>query len=282
MLRIQCSHCEARYKVPPEMAGKKVRCRKCKQPIQIPSLSPTAEPQEVSDGGSVIHRHAARTSGFEFATGDSENIERISDHIERHIGKVSSVYHEVLSDLVHIDIHIVEPTNERPFYTLITSGMSDRRMSPPEEASHLGYAELCLCLPPNWSMGEDALKNEENYWPVYWLKFLARFPHEYQTWIFDGHTIPNSDPPEPLHPSVPFCGWMLSFPILVPEEFIELKIDSDKSIYFLAILPLYESEMNFKLKKGAEKLMQRMDKKQVSEIIDISRKDVTKGIWPFG
>ena len=160
--------------------------------------------------------------------------------------------------------------------------MSDRKMSPPDEASHLGYAELSLCLPPDWPMGNDAFKDEANYWPIYWLKFLARFPHEYQTWIFDGHTIPNSDPPEALNASVGFTGWLITFPLLADTKFITLEIDAEKTIHFLSIVPLFTSEMDFKLKKGAEKLQARLAKKNVAELIDVNRKNVTKGMWPFG
>lgn len=32
-------------------------------------------------------------------------MERISAHIEKHLGKITHVFHEVLSDQVHIDVH---------------------------------------------------------------------------------------------------------------------------------------------------------------------------------
>lgn len=282
MKKIQCPHCATKYNVPESMAGKKVRCRKCGKIVRIPQKLQSDNEKEVSEGGSVIHRHQERKGGFKFASGDSENIERISNHIERHIGTPDSVFHELVSDLVHIDIHIVQPTEERPFYTLVTSGMSDQRMSPPGEVAHLGYAELCLSLPADWPVGNEAFNDDEFYWPVYWLKKLARFPHEYNTWIFDGHTIPNGDPPEKMHPSVGFSSWLVTFPILVPEPFLELKVNANKSIFFLAIVPLFESELNYKLKKGHEQLLKRLDKKRVTEVVDIDRKPVTKGLWPFG
>jgi hypothetical protein len=49
-------------------------------------------------------------------TGEWENIEKISSHIEEHIGEVSKVIHEIVSDQVHIDIHIVDPSEELPFF----------------------------------------------------------------------------------------------------------------------------------------------------------------------
>mgnify|MGYP000664765674 CR=1 FL=1 len=37
------------------------------------------------------------------------------------------VFHELMSDIVHIDVHIVPPDENRPFYLLFTTGMSDSR-----------------------------------------------------------------------------------------------------------------------------------------------------------
>jgi hypothetical protein len=95
---------------------------------------------EQSESGAPIYRYEKRSREFEFAVGDSENIEKISEHIERYVGPIATVYHEIISDLVHIDIHIIEPTPERPCYTLVTSGMSDIAMNCPEQYPDLKYS----------------------------------------------------------------------------------------------------------------------------------------------
>ncbi|MEM7232808.1 MAG: hypothetical protein AAF517_11560, partial [Planctomycetota bacterium] len=52
MLRIQCSECQSKYKVPEAFAGKKTRCRNCGAIIRIPAIAepeatdPTATPSE--------------------------------------------------------------------------------------------------------------------------------------------------------------------------------------------------------------------------------------------
>ena len=78
-----------------------------------------------------------------------------------------------LSDLVHIDIHMVEPTPEKNYYTLVTSGMSDRPMNAPAECGELRYAEIAISLPPDWPLTQEAFADENNYWPLRWLKILA-------------------------------------------------------------------------------------------------------------
>ena len=45
---------------------------------------------------------------------DGRYLDPISSHIERHLGPIDNVLHEIVSDVVHIDLHHVRPTAERP------------------------------------------------------------------------------------------------------------------------------------------------------------------------
>lgn len=241
--------------------------------------------EETSESGAPIYRHESRDRDFEFAAGDSENIDRISDHIETHVGPVETVFHELISDLVHIDIHIVAPSEARNCYTLVTSGMSDRAMNAPDPYPDLKYSELLIALPPDWPMAEDSWNEEENYWPIRTLKFLSRFPHEYETWLWAMHTIPNGNPPEPYASNTKMTGAILLPPITLPPAFHELVIDDEKTIHFHSVVPLHDDEMDLKLKKGAEALFNGFDESGVSEILDPSRESSVKKkrSWlPFG
>lgn len=230
---------------------------------------------EVTDGGSTIYRHKPRAAPtFEPPDMSESNLQAIDDHVAEHIGKIENVWHEIVSDIVHIDVHVVPPRPERPYYTLVTSGMSDLPMNAPEGAEDWKYAELMLCLPPDWPLTTEAFKDERNYWPVRWLKTLARFPHEYETWLSVAHTIPNGDPPEPLADNTRFTGFMLVPPLTTSVEFHELLVPPLRTIHFHALLPLTAAEMTFKLKHGADALMERLEKAKVTELIDIRRKSV--------
>jgi hypothetical protein len=234
-----------------------------------------------SDVGPV-YRHEARERDFEPALGDESNIEAIADHIEKHIGPVDKVFHELISDLVHIDIHIVAPTKERNFYTLVTSGMSDKAMNAPD--AQWQFAELMMCLPSGWPLEQNALDNEDNYWPIRWLKMMARLPHEYETWLGFGHTVPNGDPPAPFAANTEFCCMLvLPPPIYTPKEFHRLETENGKIINFYALIPLYKEEMNLKMRQGTEALFDGFDKHGVSEVVNLSRNNIArKGRWFFG
>ncbi len=42
----------------------------------------------------------------------------------------------------------------------------------------------------------------EFYWPIEWLKRIARYPHDNDTWLGGPHTIiANGEPPEPFAPN---------------------------------------------------------------------------------
>ncbi len=230
----------------------------------------------VSMAGNPIYRHEERTNGFDLAVGDGEAIEKISDHIERHIGPVASVFHELISDQVHIDVHYVAPRDDRPVHTLITSGMSDLPMTLPEGVDAPRYMELMITLPASWQVSEEAFQDPAWYWPVRQLKFLARFPHLYSTWLGWAHTMPNGNPPEPYAPNTSLMGALLLPSLFAPVEFRALVMGPEKSVQFLSIWTLYEEEMNYKLRKGAEALVDRFEKYQIDDRVQLKRRNVAK------
>lgn len=229
----------------------------------------------VSLSGAPIYRYTDGEKEWESPHGE-ECIEEISNHIETHIGEVELVLHELISDTVHIDIHYVKPTKERPFHILITSGMSDLPMNVPEEAGMTKYMELMITLPESWHVDEESFKDERWYWPIRQLKYLARFPHKYDTWLGFGHTIPNGDPAESFAENTKLSGVILLPPLYVPDEFTRLYISQDKIIEFFSIVPLYSEEMNLKLAKGSDALLDKLDEINAWELIDVNRKNVAK------
>ncbi|MCA9063735.1 MAG: suppressor of fused domain protein [Planctomycetaceae bacterium] len=261
--------------MPRERTGQSGKCQSCGAKIRVPEIDESVpDDVEVSQSGSVIWRHESRTIPFEPTEGDPDRIEQISAHIETHLGPVANVFHELVSDLVHIDVHVVEPTEDRPWYTLVTSGMSEAPMNTPEGADDLRYAELLVMLPADWPLSMEAFEDEQYYWPIRWLKMLARFPHEYDTWLGFGHTVPNGDPPEPLGPGTDFCCNLLLPPLLVPEGFQTLEVDEFRSISFFSLIPIYRDEMEFKLKHGLDPLLTLFDECEVDDVINLERGSV--------
>lgn len=72
------------------------------------------------------------------------DLEAITAHVERHIGRVNKVFHEIVSDDLHIDVHHVKASLFRKFEVLVTSGMSAVAMAVPEEAEQPRFAEVLV------------------------------------------------------------------------------------------------------------------------------------------
>lgn len=230
---------------------------------------------ERSESGAPIYRHDARNKPFTSPAHPTKYLEEVEAHVEKHIGKVETVFHEIVSDLIHLDVLFIPATAKRPYHVLVTSGVSDEPMKVPEGMEEHNRVELILALPKEWPLTQESFKSENNYWPVRWLKQIGRLPHEYDTWVGWGHTIPNGDPPEPIA-NTKFTGVMLTPPYPLPPEFFQLKTKSGNTIRFYALIPLYQGEMDFKLKNGADSLEEKLEKQNVGFIVNTNRINVVK------
>ena len=279
-----CPHCSKRYELDDARAGESIRCVSCGKRFTVPEV-------ERSPGGSQIFHHEANVNPPNITTEATPHLERIGEHIERCIGPSPMVFHELISPEVHIDLHVVspqphvEPSEARPlggnYFTVVTSGVSSRPMNAPEGSPRL--AELMIALPREWpgmkpdgTFETDTMSDERNWWPFRWLKTLARMPHEYDTFLDFGHTIPHGNPPEPFADNTKLCCWMIAPSTLCPVE--DLVIDDDTGVRFFACLPLYREEMELKLNNGVEALIEAFEKSDafISELIDIDRPNTVK------
>ena len=218
--------------------------------------------------------------GSDFADGDEAGIEAIGEHVVKYVGPVTNVFHELMSDLVRVDILVVGPRPGREFTTLVTCGMSERPMRVPiEKPEDLGvvpelrYAELMLALPSDWPLTDEAFQREENYWPVRWLKKLARLPHQHESYLGLGHTVPNGDPPRPFASNTQFCCWFVDEPVLCLDEFQKLRFGG-KVVNFYGLVALYADEVALKLREGSGALIPRLDRGLISELIGLNRASV--------
>ena len=201
---------------------------------------------------------------------EMQDIER---HIEKHIGPPTDVLHELIPEDVHVDIHIVPPTKQRNYVTLVTSGMSEHPMAVPKKMAELRFAELMISLPSSWPVEGEALEDERYGWPIFWLRMLAKAPHEHRIWLGPGHTVPNGDPAEPLGEGTKMCCNLLRNPVLPPAAFRKLQTKRG-IINFYAVVPIYLEEMDLALAQGPAALEALLDQHRVSELLDPRRVNV--------
>jgi Suppressor of fused protein (SUFU) len=169
-------------------------------------------------------------------------------------------------------VNVVRPCKKLPFWTLVTSGMSDLAMTIPKGISFPERIELAICLPPEWplSMTDDRWKETEFFWPIGELKSTAIYPHLYQTWLGPGHSIRGGDE---VLAGGRFEGHLIRRLSLLPDEFACCKVD-DGAIEIFGLIPLLPEEMSFKLRRGLGALLERMDAAGITELLDPKRKAV--------
>lgn len=188
--------------------------------------------------------------------GDGDYVNEISDHIERYIGPIHMVWHEIVSDLVHIDVYHIVPSDEQPYHILVTGGMGEVPMNVPDAETPIG-AELVIRLPADWPISKEAFQDEANWWPVRMLKHCARLPHMYDTWLGPGHTVTNGDPLEPFVSGSLLCGVMTIEPDWLALDAQTLHV-GERSVHFLEMIPLTAAEMDYKLQNGSTALLTQL------------------------
>lgn len=211
--------------------------------------------------------------------GDWELIKAVGDHVDLNYGKGYDVFHEITSEYVHVDVFRIGPTSARPYWTLITCGMAQLPMHVDKtikNPNRYRYAELTLCLPETWPMSEQAWDNPTHYWPIGMIKTLALYPHKCKTWFWLGHSIPSGN----SIPGLEWKGIVFLEPALMPESARTLKVNTDKTISFMGVFPMFEEEMNFKLRAGVDELEEAFKRQRVTELVDVKRANVITGERP--
>lgn len=252
--------------------------------------------QERTPAGDPIYRYKDAPRDLQdYAIGDMDLIAGVEEHLESLFGKVegSTVLHEIMSFGVHVDVHVIPPNSKLNGWLCVTSGMAQRPMSPPPEViRQLGndcrYCELMTVLPPDWPLFQMSEKfgvfggkeSPPSYWPIGWMKFLARFPHEQKTWLWHGHTIPNGDPAEPF-PECNFIGSILLPSLHLPSESWSFQA-GDRKVTLFSLWPLYQEEMDFKLRHGTDALISKMEAAGVTDMVNASRPNSIKRKKWFG
>lgn len=202
---------------------------------------------------------------------EQEDWDAVEAHMERYFGPCDNVFHEIMSPDIHVDIYIMKPTPQRNYYVLSTFGMGAHRMNVPEELAEkkLERAEIIVTLPPYWKVTESG---EEWYWPIRWLKILARLPINEEGWLGWGHTIANPDD-APFAENTKLCGLVLTEPQGFDEDAVCCPLPGGDEVNFYHMIPLTFEEMQFKLAHDAQTLLARFTPEQLA-VVDIHRESV--------
>ena len=261
--------------------------------LSIVSVGGAMSEDEITPGGSRVLRYEGYEYEFRAPEGEGRNLDEITDFLEGFLGENTGVFRETESDKVRIDVLYFPPRPGQEWWTLVTSGMSDLPMTVPdglENPEGVELAELVLLLPKDWFVADekglvaaDVMEDQQKFWPVEMLQWLARFPHEYESWVWYGHSFPNGDPAEPYSSNTKLSNALLLVPVHWQPEQYNMKLKNGRDLTFLSVVFLYDDERDVKLQQGTDVLTDAFDRAGVTELLDISRPSAvrTKNVLDF-
>lgn len=189
-------------------------------------------------------------------------LEAREGHYQRFFGPLTQpVMHSTDVKPVHIDTYQFSPTKDRPFWTLITSGMSNERQIDPADCAEgmSPRAEILMYVerPQGWMFSV--------------LKSLAEMPFERKTCLHWWHTVPNGMPMT-AKPSLLTSFFFLP-PYYETEGFTDLELSGDK-VDFLWMIPITEAERHFAVSHGSQALEKEFERADLSRVVDESRRSI--------
>ncbi len=230
---------------------------------------------EKYDIAEYLRSHGAVMPPEESATAPKTPADEIVAHFEHHFGPVKAKSLREIVPVVQgmsVSIHAIPPTNEHPVLRLFTVGMSNLPMTVPEGGEEFRYAELMIQLPAKWPLTKEALKDKNYFWPIEWLRRIAYYPHQNDTWLGGAFTIiSNDDPPQRLAPKIPFTAIML---LAEPNDDGRIVTHDGRSVCIYSLYPLFSEERTLEMTEGIAELLQRFERFHISNVVDLKRQNV--------
>ena len=194
---------------------------------------------------------------------ENERIEIIK-FIEENFGKVEEIY-EIGYGNFYLDVAQINPTKEKPYYTIITLGMGEHKMYNQNNENFSSFAELMISLPPDWNL------DDKNYtWVIDELMHLAYIPFTY-FFAYEWGYLENNF--EPFSSNTKLSALTILYPEMKKENSGLLKLEN-RNLQFYQIVPLYDEEYTFALKNGMKNLLLLDVEKKISFVIDMNREKV--------
>jgi Suppressor of fused protein (SUFU) len=166
-------------------------------------------------------------------------IEKREKLYEQYFGATPKIYHSTNKVFPHIDVYHFEPTQERPFHTLITGGMAEYRQPVDEGPTRL---ELLIYV------------RTFQWWAANLLKMVAEYPAQYQTFFAAYHTIPMG---YRLTDTAEISAFLLAPTEIEDSSRLSFAIEGE-SVDYLACVPITMIEHAFAREVSSKQLHQRL------------------------
>ncbi len=176
-----------------------------------------------------------------------------------------------------VDVEVLYPTAEEPFYLLHTMGMSAVPMHCPVGAVPQGkdmYSELSLILPADWPFRphQPISLADPASWPLWLLMELGRFPHMHHLWMAYGFVLANTEQHTPFSSQAPFSGVTI---VQFEGELGEIPMQDGQNVDLLMPLLLYTEEMALCDSIGVDAVVEKIvEETDGSFALDVRRQNI--------
>lgn len=210
-------------------------------------------------------------AGFPDDLNNESSADEVLAYFKEHFGPPQAPsLTEIVPTEPSITVHAIPSAPDRPHVTLFTTGMSAHAMKLPtddEQLKKYQHAEMFIQLPADWPI-LDSLSDPNHAWPIHWLRSMAQYPHQNDTWLGGPVTVvANGDPPEPLAPNTRFDAVML-----MAERQIAAK--DGRTIQLYRLTPLYPEERLLEAREGIGPLLRALDAAKTSFVVSLNRPNV--------
>lgn len=204
-----------------------------------------------------------------------KELDEYETFIKNHFGDYSEVFHEIVSPDIHLDIIFVPPTEQSPFYKMITMGVGAYAMHVPEKWKQyeLEHMELVLYLPKEWNIKSS---DEKDYWPLRYMKILGRLPIDCKTWLGEYHTVQANEDQSSFAENTELNAFILLRGLDLNYELLDLRLSSGKKINFYQMYPIYQEELEYKKQHSADELIDLFANEEGFPVLDIKRRNYGK------
>jgi hypothetical protein len=175
---------------------------------------------------------------------------------------------EIVATRYPITVNFIPASDKCKSVTLFTTGMSSHALSAPPQASQFARAEIFIQLPANWQY--KSIKDPVWNWPHLWLRKIAQYPLENDTWLAGPYCIlPSGNPPTPIAPATRFTHLLL-----IAEKPLAWTNSQVGPMQFYRMLPLYPEEAALEETSGISALLRGFDLAKIGFEVDLKRKNV--------
>ncbi len=161
----------------------------------------------------------------------------MEEFIAARFGQPDTIVHDKYFTNVRIDIAVIKPSEERPYYTLCTIGAGAYPMQVPYKEYIDGEmenrAEYIVYLPPEWNVTGKGHWRKENDWPADYLRVFAQEPELHSTVSLAGRTLRFDEPPTP---STEAMGMAYAHPLPDLQQPTRTDLPTGYSIGFLQMV----------------------------------------------